>query len=165
MARKLVWIENQKFQGYGCSQCNWVFQPSGAPVGESLAKMIKSFEDQREKEFAAHVCLGQPTSTGQKELTRTHYQPRDRKKEACDIVNGQVKECRRPAGIGNNCRSKLSITFCRTPHCSKLYSFRAASHYRLPSALNSQPLIVIGHYGFTSDHDFSKPEGCRHRHR
>ena len=27
MARKLVWIENQKFQGFGCSQCNWVFHP------------------------------------------------------------------------------------------------------------------------------------------
>ena len=66
MARKLVWIENQKFQGYGCSQGNWVFQPSGAPVGESLAKMIKAFEDQREKEFTAHLCLRQPTSTEQK---------------------------------------------------------------------------------------------------
>ena len=66
MARKLVWIENQKFQGFGCSQCNWVFQPSGPPVGESLAKMIKAFEDQREEEFAAHVCLGQPISTEEK---------------------------------------------------------------------------------------------------
>jgi len=28
--------------------------------------MIKAFEDQREEEFAAHVCLGQPTSTEQK---------------------------------------------------------------------------------------------------
>jgi hypothetical protein len=41
MARKLVWIENQRFQGLGCSQCDWVFQPSGPPVGESLAKMMK----------------------------------------------------------------------------------------------------------------------------
>jgi hypothetical protein len=55
MARKLVWIENQKFHGYGCSQCNWVFQPYGA------------LEDQREKEFTAHVCLRQPTSTEQKD--------------------------------------------------------------------------------------------------
>jgi len=66
MTRKLVWIENQKFHGFGCSQCNWVFQPSGPLVGESLAKMIKAFEDQREKEFTAHVCLWQPTSTEQK---------------------------------------------------------------------------------------------------
>jgi hypothetical protein len=67
MARKLVWIENQKFHGYGCSQCNWVFQPYGALAGESLAQMIKAFEDQREKEFTAHVCLRQPTSTEQKD--------------------------------------------------------------------------------------------------
>jgi hypothetical protein len=39
---------------------------SGAPVGKSLDKMIKAFEDQREKEFTAHVCLRQPASTEQK---------------------------------------------------------------------------------------------------
>jgi len=38
MARKLVWIENQKFQGFGCSQCNWVFQPSGSPEGNHWPK-------------------------------------------------------------------------------------------------------------------------------
>jgi hypothetical protein len=30
-------------------------KPSGPPVGESLAKMIKAFEDQREEKLTAHV--------------------------------------------------------------------------------------------------------------
>jgi hypothetical protein len=57
MARKLVWIENQNFQGFGCSQCDWVFKPSGVLVGESLDKMKQDYEVQRDKEFAAHVCV------------------------------------------------------------------------------------------------------------
>lgn len=38
MPRKVVWIESQHFLGFGCSQCNWVFKPSGVLVGESLEK-------------------------------------------------------------------------------------------------------------------------------
>jgi len=26
MPRKLVWIENQNLQGFGCSECTWVFK-------------------------------------------------------------------------------------------------------------------------------------------
>jgi hypothetical protein len=26
MPRKLVWIEKQNFQGFGCSECNWKFR-------------------------------------------------------------------------------------------------------------------------------------------
>ena len=54
--RKLVWIEKQNFQGFGCSECNWVFKPSGAPLHESLDEMKQKYEGQRDKEFAAHVC-------------------------------------------------------------------------------------------------------------
>jgi len=54
--RKLVWIENQTLQGFGCSECNWRFNPSGAPVGKSLDEMKRNYEAQRDKEFAAHVC-------------------------------------------------------------------------------------------------------------
>jgi hypothetical protein len=54
--RKLVWIENQKLQGFGCSECDWVFNPSGALAGQSLDEMKRKYEAQRDKEFAAHVC-------------------------------------------------------------------------------------------------------------
>ena len=63
MPRKLVWIEGQKFQGFGCSECNWVFKPSGAPLHESLDEMKQEYEGQRAKEFAAHVCVKHPRAT------------------------------------------------------------------------------------------------------
>ena len=57
MPRHRVWIESQSFQGFGCSECDWVFKPFGALVGETLEEMKRKFEAQWDKEFAAHVCL------------------------------------------------------------------------------------------------------------
>jgi hypothetical protein len=56
MARKLVWIESQNFEGFGCSQCQWVFNPSGPFIGRALDKMKEAYEAERDKEFTAHVC-------------------------------------------------------------------------------------------------------------
>ena len=56
MRRRLRWVENQNRQGFGCSECNWLFDPSGPVVGESLDEMKQEYEAQRDKEFAAHVC-------------------------------------------------------------------------------------------------------------
>lgn len=56
MSRKLVWIEQESFRGFGCSECGWRFRPSGDPTGPSLAQMKRTFESQRDEEFAAHVC-------------------------------------------------------------------------------------------------------------
>jgi hypothetical protein len=61
MQRKLVWIEEQHFQGWGCSECAWVFNPSGAPTGNSLDEMKENYERQRDKDFAAHVCTELPS--------------------------------------------------------------------------------------------------------
>jgi hypothetical protein len=63
MARKLVWIETQNFQGFGCSQCAWMFKPTGVINGESLDEMRKDFEVQLEKDFTAHVCVKHPEFT------------------------------------------------------------------------------------------------------
>ena len=60
MPRKLVWIKNQNLQGFGCSECNWVFQTSDALLVESLDEMKQKYEAQRDKEFAAHVCVKHP---------------------------------------------------------------------------------------------------------
>jgi hypothetical protein len=65
--RRLVWVKTTDFQGYGCSQCAWVFQPSGAFVGESLDKMTRDYRVRRDKEFFAHVCAEHFTSSGAKE--------------------------------------------------------------------------------------------------
>jgi hypothetical protein len=66
MPRKLVWIESQNIQGFGCPECNCVFKLSGALVGESLDEMMQKYEAQRDKEFAAHVCVKHPRATGPK---------------------------------------------------------------------------------------------------
>ena len=54
--RTLMWIEGSRFRGSGCSECAWVFSPSGPPAGDSLAEMMEKYEQRRDKEFAAHVC-------------------------------------------------------------------------------------------------------------
>ncbi|GAC1622440.1 MAG: hypothetical protein NVS9B13_15240 [Candidatus Acidiferrum sp.] len=56
MARHLQWMKTEKFEGFGCSECSWVFNPSDALAGKSLEDMKKNFEDDRDKHFAAHVC-------------------------------------------------------------------------------------------------------------
>ena len=60
--RTLIWIEGSRFRGSGCSECAWVFSPSGPPAGNSLADMLEKYEQQRDKEFAAHVCAEHPRS-------------------------------------------------------------------------------------------------------
>ena len=60
MNRKQVWIEQQRFRGFGCSECGWRFRPSGAPTGTSFDEMMRNFELQRDKEFTLHVCADHP---------------------------------------------------------------------------------------------------------
>jgi hypothetical protein len=66
MKRKLVWIEQQRFRGFGCSECDWRFQPSGPPAGASFDEMMRNFELQRDKKFTSHVCADHPKSQEQK---------------------------------------------------------------------------------------------------
>jgi hypothetical protein len=66
MPRKLVWIENANFEGFGCSECNWVFKPANAIVTESLDEMKRKYEAERDKEFSAHVCAQHRSPTNPK---------------------------------------------------------------------------------------------------
>jgi hypothetical protein len=56
MSRKLIWLEEEKFQGFGCSECHWVFKSTGALAGETFDQMKQIYEAERDKEFAAHTC-------------------------------------------------------------------------------------------------------------
>lgn len=60
LSRKLIWIEEPRFQGCGCSECAWSFKPSGPPAGDSLDEMKEIYERLRDKEFATHVCAEHP---------------------------------------------------------------------------------------------------------
>jgi hypothetical protein len=66
MRRKLVWVEEQRFSGWGCSECAWVFNPSGPPTGDSLNEMKQNYEQQRDKDFAAHFCAEHPRAKNKK---------------------------------------------------------------------------------------------------
>jgi hypothetical protein len=60
MSRKLMWIEEPRFRGFGCSECAWVFNASGTPAGKSFDEMLRNFELQRDREFSLHVCADHP---------------------------------------------------------------------------------------------------------
>jgi len=66
MRRKLVWIEQPRFRGFGCSECAWRFKPSGDPTGSSFDEMMRNFELQRDQAFESHVCADSPNSPEQK---------------------------------------------------------------------------------------------------
>ena len=60
MRRKLILVERQNFAVWTCSECAWVFNPVGPPIGESLEEMKSHYELQRDKEFTSHVCAEHP---------------------------------------------------------------------------------------------------------
>jgi hypothetical protein len=62
MPRHMVWIERPNVGGWGCSDCAWLFKLPGLPKGPSLEEMKQQFADQRDKEFARHICLAHPKS-------------------------------------------------------------------------------------------------------
>jgi hypothetical protein len=69
-SRKLVWIKARNFKGWGCSECAWMFNPSGPPIGKSLDEMKQNFEVQLSAEFTSHSCANHlgpkilPSSSG-----------------------------------------------------------------------------------------------------
>jgi rubredoxin len=63
MRRKLVWVETRTFQGWACSECTWVFNPSWPFVGNSIDEMKVKFGEERDMEFASHVCAEHPRAT------------------------------------------------------------------------------------------------------
>ena len=42
-SRKLVWVEGQTFEGWGCSECAWLFDFSGSLSDKSLDEMKANF--------------------------------------------------------------------------------------------------------------------------
>jgi len=69
MPRELVWKDQPRYRGWGCSQCAWVFKPSDALTGATLDEMKRNFEFRRDKEFASHVCAQYPRETALPEAT------------------------------------------------------------------------------------------------
>jgi hypothetical protein len=65
--RKLVSLEGQGGTGWeGCSECAWVFIPSGSPLGGSLDEWILNLDVQLSEQFAAHDCAEHPRTKAAK---------------------------------------------------------------------------------------------------
>jgi hypothetical protein len=60
VSRKLVWVEQQHFRGFGCSECGWRFKPPDLLTGASFDEMMQKFEVQRDNEFTSHACADHP---------------------------------------------------------------------------------------------------------
>ena len=65
MPRKLVWVEEDRFCGFACSECSWRFDSSAAAAAKSFDDMLRNLS-QRDKEFRSHVCADHPTTMGEK---------------------------------------------------------------------------------------------------
>src|SRR6266849_8744813 len=63
--RKMTWVKSALSESWACSQCAWVFKPSGPPRGTTLDEMMQNFERQRDREFASHLCAEHPRTKGQ----------------------------------------------------------------------------------------------------
>ena len=55
-SRELAWVEGPTFWGWGCSECAWMFNPQGMPVGKSLDEMKRNSKKQIAEEFVSHAC-------------------------------------------------------------------------------------------------------------
>jgi hypothetical protein len=60
MSRDLIWIERERFVGWGCSACAWVFNSSGELLSKSYEELMLNFESQRDQAFRLHVCADHP---------------------------------------------------------------------------------------------------------
>ena len=66
MGREILRIKTSNFQGWGCSACAWVFNPSDALMGNTIEEMKQNYERQRDKEFASHACAAHPRAKSAK---------------------------------------------------------------------------------------------------
>lgn len=63
-SRRLVWVEGQSFEGWGCCECAWLFNFSGRVSGKSLDEMKRTFQGQLSEEFTSHACAEYPRVKG-----------------------------------------------------------------------------------------------------
>jgi hypothetical protein len=62
MRRELLWVRKPGFQGWGCSECAWLFNPSDDLEGYTIHEMKENYERQRDQDFASHACSDFPRS-------------------------------------------------------------------------------------------------------
>jgi hypothetical protein len=66
----MVWIKTARAQGWGCSQCNWTFNPLGPPLGNCLDEMMQNYERQRDMEHLLHACVENSSPEENRDVSR-----------------------------------------------------------------------------------------------
>jgi hypothetical protein len=66
----MVWIKTARVQSWGCSQCNWTFNPLGPPLGNCLDEMMQNYEHQRDMEHLLHTCVEHSSSENDRDVYR-----------------------------------------------------------------------------------------------
>jgi hypothetical protein len=74
--RQMVWIKSERAQGWGCSQCNWTFNPLGPPLGNCLDEMMQNYERQRDMECVLHACVEHPRPEDNRDIPRLPLMPK-----------------------------------------------------------------------------------------
>jgi len=67
--RRMVWVEKERFGGWACSECAWVFKPPEWATGKSIAELAENYERERNTEFSSHVCADHPKGASQSKST------------------------------------------------------------------------------------------------
>jgi len=68
--RQMVWIKTARVQSWGCSQCNWTFNPLGPPLGSGLDEMMQNYEHERDLEYLLHSCAANPRPEDNRDVSR-----------------------------------------------------------------------------------------------
>ena len=64
MAREMVFVERERFEGWACSNCAWIFNESGPLGDKSIEEMKQRYEAERDKAFRSHVCVAHARERG-----------------------------------------------------------------------------------------------------
>jgi rubredoxin len=64
LAREMVRVKRERFEGWACSNCAWIFRGSGPLRDESIEAMKRQYEAERDNAFNLHVCVAHPRERG-----------------------------------------------------------------------------------------------------
>ena len=94
LSRKLVRVKGESFEGWGCSDCAWVFNPSGLPVGRSLDEMKRNAEDSVCRRRYIAFELAHVAARAGSQITVLHRGPRPLALFDPDLVDQLVERTR-----------------------------------------------------------------------
>lgn len=117
MARKLIWIKSDNFQGFGCSQCSWMFKSTGVLVGKSLDKMKEDYEPNSKKNsLPTFACTQSPQ--GQRTEQAAYFLMREMSVNSVAGVRGRSTPPSSHLMLTDSSPLEATLTLVTVPGCS-----------------------------------------------